>query len=155
MEEDEENYQAFAWFKKAAELNHPEALLKLGLMHQEGSDPQCLVEAFVCFSKAATLGQVDALVRLGECYEEGDGTEVDIAKALEAFDKAASLGSEEGCERYQSLRISSQCDLAKAEQNKKRKYNTDVESELEAVKKELNECKKRLMLDTTTAKSTA
>ena len=54
--------------------------------------------------KAADKGDTNALVKLGLMYETGKGIDQDYKKALEFYDRARRLGSQEGESRYGSLK---------------------------------------------------
>lgn len=49
-------------------------------------------KAFVWFSKGADLNHADSMVGLAKLYRNGEGAKKDTDKALNLFNKAASLG---------------------------------------------------------------
>ena len=53
--------------------------------------------------KAADKGNEDAMLKLGLMYETGKGISADYKKALEFYDRARRLGSQEAESRYDSL----------------------------------------------------
>ena len=60
--------------------------------------------AMKLFEKAADKGNEDAMLKLGLMYETGKGINQDYKKALEFYDRARRLGSQEGESRYGSLK---------------------------------------------------
>ena len=54
--------------------------------------------------KAADKGNTDALLKLARMYETGTGVTQDLEKALEFYERAIRLGSEDAKMRYDSLR---------------------------------------------------
>lgn len=59
--------------------------------------------AMKLFEKAADKGNEDAMLKLGLMYETGKGITADYKKALEFYDRARRLGSQEAESRYGSL----------------------------------------------------
>ncbi|MBR2045351.1 MAG: sel1 repeat family protein [Agathobacter sp.] len=53
-------------------------------------------KAFTLFTKSADAGYADAWYMLGRLYEDGQGVQKNLEKAIEYYDKAASLGSVDG-----------------------------------------------------------
>ena len=60
--------------------------------------------AMKLFEKAADKGNEDAMLKLGLMYETGKGINQEYKKALEFYDRARRLGSQEGESRYGSLK---------------------------------------------------
>ena len=60
--------------------------------------------AMKLFEKAADKGNEDAMLKLGLMYETGKGITADYKKALEFYDRARRLGSEDAKNKYDSLR---------------------------------------------------
>ena len=92
------NYkEAISWYKKAAELGHPEAMNALGLMYEYSwgvlhND----VEAVRYYQKAADGNHADALFNLGRMFENGQGLlDRDYTKAVECYHKASMMGNAE------------------------------------------------------------
>ena len=96
-EDTEENpAQAFAWYRKAAELGHVKAMLSLALCYQKGfGTAASLEEARRWLGKAADLGDTEAMVELSEAYEKGLGVTEDKAEAKRWLTKAAEAGDAE------------------------------------------------------------
>jgi TPR repeat protein len=53
--------------------------------------------------KFAAEGNVDAEYQLAECYEKGEGTDLDLSKALEYYERAAKQGHEGAIEALKRL----------------------------------------------------
>lgn len=86
--------KALEFVRKSAELGDPNAWVKLGLYHDQGSaglkrDP---VESVRWYRKAAEYGVPRAQNALGIFYQNGDGVELDLAQAVVWFQKAAESG---------------------------------------------------------------
>ncbi|KAL8943061.1 MAG: hypothetical protein Q9211_001114 [Gyalolechia sp. 1 TL-2023] len=84
--------------KKLAQNGYPEALFYLGDCHSWGSlglqtDAK---EAFACYQSAAKAGHAQAAYRVAVCCEigldEGGGTKRDAVKAMQWYERAATLG---------------------------------------------------------------
>ena len=89
-----QNYFAFQWFKKAADLEYSPSWYWLGLCYQNGigiaqSDKKC----FDCYTKGAELGDSTAMCQLGYCYQEGIGVIKNWKKMLEWYNQAIELGN--------------------------------------------------------------
>ncbi len=87
--------EAVAWWEKAAAQGHVQAMVELGYTLEDGegdvaADPEA---SFHWFQIAAGKNNLDALLGAGRAYLEGRGTQADIAKAREYFEKARTLGA--------------------------------------------------------------
>jgi TPR repeat protein len=92
----EDNKQAFAWYKKAADLGNTEALYHLGIMYMNGRGVEKSHEqALESFEKAAN-GQppnTRAMYHVGRMLEERENsTPEDLTQAEEWYKKAAANG---------------------------------------------------------------
>ncbi len=100
--------RSFECYKKAASLNNPKALYKLGNLHchryqiEKGPEadqffwnsiPFNLREALRCYRKAASMNYRSAYTRLGRFSFIGAGTQRSYRDALYWYSKAAHLGS--------------------------------------------------------------
>ena len=78
----EDDVEAVAWYRRAAEQGHVEALHKLGRMYHQGRGvPQNFAEAVSWYRDAAEQGQPQALWYLGDMYREGLGVPQDFVEA--------------------------------------------------------------------------
>ena len=85
--------EAFEWYRKAANQEHPGAQFKMGFCYQIGTGvDRDRKEAVVWYQKAADQEHPDALYYLGDCYNNGSGTKENAAKAVELYLKAAKRG---------------------------------------------------------------
>ncbi|KAI7877821.1 hypothetical protein K492DRAFT_238934 [Lichtheimia hyalospora FSU 10163] len=88
-------WQGYQCFVKAADDNHPKAMLDLANVYVQGIpsylNPQP-ENAFRWCQRAADRGLKEAEYLLGTFYEDGIGVMVDYPRALEYFGKAASKG---------------------------------------------------------------
>lgn len=88
--------EGMMWLKKAADLDHPEALRDLGWRLQEGRGCEFDQEAaFKCFKQAAFLGNIDAVNDLCICLEGGIGcqkTRDNQALAIKFYMQLAKRG---------------------------------------------------------------
>jgi serine/threonine protein kinase len=96
---------ALRLYRQAAELNHPDAVTRLGLLHLHGRgverDPGT---AAAFFSRAAEQRHGPALLQLGRLYEKGLGTQRNWTKACACFEHAAALGEELAADKLDHLR---------------------------------------------------
>ena len=85
-------------YRQAADLGHPEAAYRLGLLYEAGDGVgQHYDWALQCYEVALERGQAAAAVRLGRCYELGTGVdEADLDKAREYYLQAVQMGSSAG-----------------------------------------------------------
>lgn len=56
------------------------------------------------FERAAELGNTNALTNLGSCYEMGLGCDVDVPKALRAYEQAAAKNHREATKYRDALK---------------------------------------------------
>ena len=85
---------AFPAFRKAADLDHLDAMYYLGDCYDFGRGVrENDVEAVKWYRKAADKGNTDAMVRMGKCYSVGGGVEKDMNEANKWFRKAAENGN--------------------------------------------------------------
>lgn len=86
---------ALKCYRQAAELDHPKALTRLGLLHLHGRGVvRDFVTAAAFFSRAAAQQHGPALLQLGRLYERGTGIRRDARKALELYQQALAAGEE-------------------------------------------------------------
>ncbi|MET0274043.1 MAG: tetratricopeptide repeat protein, partial [Phenylobacterium sp.] len=82
--------QARAWYRKAADQDHPAAQLNLGLMYEEGQGvAPDLQQAAAWYRRAADHGEATAQYSLGLLYEAGRGVPQDNVQALKWLSLAA------------------------------------------------------------------
>ena len=85
--------QAFDWYRKAAEAGNTEAMNGLGQCYWEGVGVEPNREqAFAWFLSAAKGGNKEAMTFTGQCYYFGYGTETNDAEAFAWLQKAAQNG---------------------------------------------------------------
>lgn len=77
-----------------AEMGYPVQQRYLAERLKEGGDKE---GAFKWFKLASENGEIDAWFSLGECYETGEGTQKDVRKAVEWYEKRLSVGMDIGC----------------------------------------------------------
>ncbi|KAJ3177253.1 hypothetical protein HK101_010307 [Irineochytrium annulatum] len=68
---------------------NPKALNNLGRLHRTLNDP---VASFDAYSRSAAAGDASGLNNLASCHFHGVGAAVDLKKALELYERAASMG---------------------------------------------------------------
>lgn len=90
-EEDDKN-KRMAWFLKAAEAGHVDAMYSVGIRYKMLDTPDGYAKGREWLQKAASLGKTNAMCSLGFMYRDGDGIVRDTKKALEWFHKAADAG---------------------------------------------------------------
>ena len=99
--------QAIAWFLKAAEQNHVEAQINLGLIYGNGQGvAENFKEAFRWFRLAALQGNAMAQAKLGELYLTGyeeNRSGRDLDQAAIWFRKGAEQGDPLAQDRLASL----------------------------------------------------
>ena len=85
---------AFAWYERAADLDHPEGMWRAGIAYATGDgarhDPGLAV---VYFRDAADAGSLDGMVSLAVMYATGDGVDQDFARARTLYEDAAAYGN--------------------------------------------------------------
>lgn len=87
--------QAFACYKKAAELGDARSILTMGIMSANGEGvPQSFDNARKFYTQALESGEKDSLFFLGELYYLGNGGEEYLAKAFEYYQRASNESEE-------------------------------------------------------------
>lgn len=86
--------EAYTWLKKAAELEEPDAQVKMAEMHRMGLGEGGLSyeRAFGLFSKAARAGHERGLFGLGDMYVRGQHVESNLARGYELMIQSAEKG---------------------------------------------------------------
>ncbi len=84
--------KSMAWFIKAAEAGHVEAMYLVGLRFKMLNTPEGYAKALEWLQKAAELGMTNAMQSLGLMYRDGEGVVRDTEMALEWLKKAATTG---------------------------------------------------------------
>ena len=93
--------RAASWFRKAAELGHPQAQVNLAMMYMEGNSmPIDNAEALKWFTQAAEQGDAEGQTALGMMYALGRGVEPDLVQA----NKWISIAAEQGDKDAQTAR---------------------------------------------------
>jgi len=88
--------RAASWFRKAAELGHPQAQVNLAMMHMEGEGvPANNAEALKWFTQAAEQGDTEGQIALGMMYALGRGVETDLVQANKWIFIAAEQGNKD------------------------------------------------------------
>jgi eukaryotic-like serine/threonine-protein kinase len=89
-----DDVKAVEWYRKAANQGLPKAQTNLGDMYffGRGGLAQSYLDALSWYLKAAQQDWPDAQYRLGYMYEKGQGTDKDVAKAVELYRAAAEHG---------------------------------------------------------------
>lgn len=86
-------FEAFKWFKKAAEQNCPLSQFILGTMYNEGKGVEKnYKEAFKWYLKSANNGNASAQNNLASLYEYGLGTDKNLENACKWYLKSANNG---------------------------------------------------------------
>lgn len=99
---------AITWYIQAANQNHAQAHYQLALIYEQRLQKKSKTqirklhykEVFGHFQKASQLGYLYADTRLAQLYEKGIGTEVNLQKAIELYQKSSDPWA---MERYQLL----------------------------------------------------
>ncbi len=89
---EQDNYQAFEWYQKAAEQNFPEAQVNLGLLYLANRSSEDHSKVKMWFEKAAVEGHELGEYYLGLLYLQGEGIPRDVKKALSWLKKSAKQG---------------------------------------------------------------
>jgi TPR repeat protein len=85
--------QAMLWYRRAAQLGEPGAMVAIADMLEEGRCvDQDLVGAVLWYRRAANLEFAPGMVRLAGMLERGRGAHLDAQEAHEWYRKAAKLG---------------------------------------------------------------
>ena len=82
--------EAYKYFKKASEYNHPSAYWMIANMIYEKKLDLPTSYLIDCLNKSISLGNTASINTLGLCYLNGIGVKQDKEKALELFHKSAS-----------------------------------------------------------------
>lgn len=81
------------WYRKAADLSYPQAMVNLGDFYASGrTGPVNPAEAFSWYNKAANANFPAGLHNVGVCYYQGFGTDKNLTAAVEYFSRAAKAG---------------------------------------------------------------
>jgi serine/threonine protein kinase/TPR repeat protein len=90
-----DDVKAVEWYRKAANQGLPKAQTNLGDMYffGRGGLTQSYLDALSWYLKAAQQDWPDAQYRLGYMYEKGQGTDKDVAKAVQLYRSAAEHGN--------------------------------------------------------------
>jgi TonB family protein len=87
-------HTAFLWYSRAAELDHLEAINKIGVMYHTGqgvAHDEAQAERY--YQRAAERGDVRGESNLGALYMNGDGVPRDLGKGMFWLRKAAEAGN--------------------------------------------------------------
>lgn len=86
--------EAVKWYRKAAELGHPEAMRRLGVCYALGQGvSQQHEEAVTWYRRAVDLGDAKAMYNLGLCYANGMGVALSHEEAVIWYRRAADKGN--------------------------------------------------------------
>ncbi len=92
----DDDVEARAWHRRAADKGDDEAMLSLGDMHRFGlGGKRNLKVAFSWYEASSEAGNLEGLATLAYCYAVGEGVAIDETKAFELYERAAELGDEE------------------------------------------------------------
>lgn len=89
---DADTEKALAYYQQAADLDNGLACLQLGQLYYSSQEPDGKVKAYELFVKGAELGNSQSAYNLGVMTANGEGTEADVAAAVEWYTVAADLG---------------------------------------------------------------
>ena len=90
---DQDYYEAFKWYKKAAESGNRYSMNSLGNCYRDGDGTyQSDYEAAKWYEKAYRAGNPDGAFNLARCYALGEGKIEDKNKAVELYIEAAKMG---------------------------------------------------------------
>jgi TPR repeat protein len=88
--------EAFAWYRRAADLGEPRALSRLGDALRRGLAPVGIARdeagAVALYRRAAEAGHPPAMNNLGSCYAVGQGVRRDPTEARAWFQRGADAG---------------------------------------------------------------
>ena len=85
--------EAVNWYRKAADLGHPEAMRVLGYYYEKGQGiEQSYEEAATWYRRAANLGDAGAMRNLGLCYAYSRGVYQSYEEAVTWYRRAADKG---------------------------------------------------------------
>ncbi len=101
----QDNAQAAAWYRKAAEQGHAAAQYNLGASYYIGQGvPQDYAQAVAWYRKAAEQGHADAQFNLGAMYGIGEGVPEDYVEAHKWLNLGASRASAEKQKQFAETR---------------------------------------------------
>ena len=87
-------YEAFRWYKQAADAGNVAAMNSVGNMYEYGQGVNQDIElAIYWYQRAAAGGNAWAKANLGDMYRKGKGVAIDYAKAWKLVREADALGS--------------------------------------------------------------
>ena len=85
--------EAFIWFKKGAENNEPNSLMMRAYQYMKGiNEDKNTNKALSLYLKSAEQGNIEALNALGVIYEQGTYTDQDYSKAAYYYNEATKQG---------------------------------------------------------------
>lgn len=97
-------YEAFKWYKKAADAGNKYSQNSLGICYKEGKGTyQSDYEAASWFEKAYRNGNPDGAYNLANCYSNGEGRTKDRKRALDLYVEAAKMGHPNAAAAGQAL----------------------------------------------------
>jgi uncharacterized caspase-like protein/TPR repeat protein len=93
--------EAVGWFRKGADLRNEYSLDTLGMMYRQGRGELATdkAEVVTLFRLSAFLGNPWGRLHLAEVLETGEGTERNLARALDLYRQAASQDREPAAKR--------------------------------------------------------
>lgn len=92
--------EAFAWFRKAADIGSDYACCKLGECYERGwGTPTNAVEAARWFVEGAERNHPWGMEKAGDCHATGYGVEKDVEKAREWYEKAVKRNGSKSAEK--------------------------------------------------------
>jgi len=107
LDDDIEN--ALRYYKQAELLENAEASYYMGVLYFSGEGvPENHEKAFSYYQLSAARGFPEAMHMLAWCCERGVGTEKDIPRAMELWNKASAHGvkeAKEALQKYQNVII--------------------------------------------------
>ncbi|KAK8876342.1 hypothetical protein M9Y10_006540 [Tritrichomonas musculus] len=94
-------------FKKGADLNNPQCIFNYGYMLERGEGGPKDVKGAICmYIKASEMNSIPAIMHLGEMCEEGRYMDTpNYDKALEMYNKAKRLGSNEAARAIERVEM--------------------------------------------------
>ena len=92
--------EAFAWFRKSADIGSDYACCKLGECYERGWGTETnAVEAAKWFLKGAERNHAWGMEKTGDFYASGYGVEKDVAKAREWYEKAVKRNGSKSAQK--------------------------------------------------------
>ena len=86
--------QAAAWFHRAADAGHTDAMLHLAMHLRGPAGGHDFIASIPWLTRAASMGNASAMVHLGFAYREGNGVVTDAEEAVTWFSKAFEAGDD-------------------------------------------------------------